>query len=105
VTPDGRAHTTRSVRICFPNRKIVYKQIGLPPLLTAHLGHWLFEENPEGLIASARHEATIKPSALSLLAPEATVQDARRYLRKVLSANSMSNLRIAKDLVERPAGA
>ncbi len=104
VTPDGRAHTTRSVRICFPNRKIVYKQIGLPPLLTAHLGHWLFEATPEGLIASARHEAAIKTSALAILKPDATVGDARRYLRRVLSANSLSNLRIAKQLVETPIG-
>jgi C7-C12 aromatase (ARO/CYC) len=102
-TPDGREHTTRSVRVCFPHTRIVYKQIKLPPLLDAHTGHWLFTPVPEGLIVSARHTATIKPSALHLLGPDATVKDARRYLRKVLSANSMGNLRLAKAFAEERA--
>ncbi len=103
LTPDGRAHTTRSVRICMAHHKIVYKQISLAPLLTAHRGHWLFEQTPEGVIATARHSATIKPAALDMLFPGATVQDARRYLRKVLSANSVSNLRFAKEYAEERA--
>jgi uncharacterized membrane protein len=103
LTPDKRAHTTRSVRICMPHHKIVYKQISLAPLLTAHRGHWLFEETPEGVIATARHTATIKRSALDLLFPGATVQDARNYLRKALSANSVSNLRFAKEYAEKLA--
>ncbi|HET6635348.1 MAG TPA: aromatase/cyclase [Streptomyces sp.] len=103
VTPDGRAHTTRSVRICLPHHKIVYKQISLAPLLTAHRGHWLFEETPEGVIATARHSATIKPAALDMLFPGATVRDARRYLRKVFSANSVANLRFAKEYAEERA--
>lgn len=100
LSPDGRAHTTRSVRICSPHHLIVYKQISLAPLLTAHTGHWLFTETPEGTVASARHTATINPAALDLLAPGATVQDARTYLRKALSANSVSNLRFAKEYAE-----
>ncbi|WP_399930702.1 aromatase/cyclase [Streptomyces kanamyceticus] len=100
LSPDGRAHTTRSVRVCTPFHKIVYKQISLAPLLTAHTGHWLFTETPEGVIASARHTATINPAALDMLAPGATVQDARRYLRKALSANSVANLRAAKEYAE-----
>ncbi|MDO0926688.1 aromatase/cyclase [Streptomyces sp. TG1A-8] len=103
LTPDGRAHTTRSVRVCMPHHKIVYKQISLAPLLTAHTGHWLFTETPEGIVASARHTATINPDALDLLFPGATVQDARAYLRKALSANSVSNLRFAKEYAEERA--
>jgi C7-C12 aromatase (ARO/CYC) len=104
-TQDGRPHTTRSVRVCFPHTKIVYKQIKLPPLLTAHTGHWLFTPVPEGIMVSARHTATIKPSALHLLRPDATVADARRYLRKQLAANSMGNLRLAKAFAEERADA
>ncbi|WHT23333.1 aromatase/cyclase [Crossiella sp. CA-258035] len=102
-TPDGVPHTTRSVRLCFPHHRIVYKQIRLPGLLDAHLGHWKFTETPEGVIASARHAATIKPSALSLLGEGTTVPDARRYLRRVLSTNSLSNLHIAKRYAEERA--
>jgi C7-C12 aromatase (ARO/CYC) len=104
-TPDGRSHTTRSVRLCFPPKKIVYKQIKLPALLDAHTGHWLFTPDRDGLIIEARHTAVIKPSALEILGPGTTVTDARRYLRRVLSANSMTNLRLAKQFAEERAHA
>lgn len=103
TTPDGAAHTTRSVRICFPHHKIVYKQIGLPKLLDAHTGHWLFTPTREGLIVESRHVAVIKPAALPVLGEGTTVEDARRYLRKVLSSNSMTNLRLSKEFAEEKA--
>jgi len=33
---DGSVHTTKSYRVCFPHRKIAYKQITLPALMTLH---------------------------------------------------------------------
>jgi len=102
-TPDGSSHTTRSVRIAVEPEIIVYKQTRLPALLDGHTGHWKFTRTPEGVIAAARHTATIKPSALGILGAGSTVQDARNYLRKVLSANSMSNLRLAKAYAEERA--
>jgi ribosome-associated toxin RatA of RatAB toxin-antitoxin module len=104
VTPEGRSHTTRSVRVCFPESLIVYKQIVLPPLLNAHTGHWKFTATREGMIAAAKHTATIKRSGLHLLGDGTTVLDARKYLRRVLSANSMANLRYAKEYAEQRAG-
>jgi Polyketide cyclase / dehydrase and lipid transport. len=104
TTPDGRAHTTRSVRVCLPYDLIVYKQVKTPPLLEAHTGHWRFTPTTEGLIVAARHTVTIDPTRLSLLGPDTTVHDARRYLRRVLSANSMTNLKLAKNYAEERAG-
>jgi C7-C12 aromatase (ARO/CYC) len=103
-TPDGSTHRTRSVRIAIEPHIIVYKQTELPALLDGHTGHWKFTQTPEGVIAEARHTATIKPSALHILGEGTTVQDARNYLRRVLSANSMSNLRLAKAYAEERAG-
>ena len=103
TTADGRAHTTRSVRVCLPYDLIVYKQVKTPPLLAAHTGHWRFVPTTEGVVVSARHTVTIDPSRLSLLGPDTSVQDARRYLRRVLSANSMTNLRLAKEYAEERA--
>jgi C7-C12 aromatase (ARO/CYC) len=100
VSPDGSEHTTRSVRICLPHKKIAYKQTQPPKSLYAHTGHWLFAETPEGVIVSARHTATIRPSGLHLFGEGTTVQDARKYLRRVLSSNSMGNLRLAKAYAE-----
>ncbi|KUL39532.1 aromatase/cyclase [Actinoplanes awajinensis] len=105
VSADGSEHTTRSVRICLPNRKIVYKQTQPPATMTAHAGHWMFTETPEGLILGARHTCTIRPDGLHLLGAGTTVAGARRYLRKVLSANSMGNLRLAKAYAEERAEA
>jgi len=105
TTSDGRAHTTRSVRVCLPHRKIVYKQILTPPLLAVHTGHWAFEQTGDGLVLGARHTVTIRPENLSLLGEGTTVADARDYLRRVLSANSMTNLRLAKSYAEERAGA
>lgn len=102
-TPDGVPHTTRSVRICLPGNKIVYKQIHLPALLDGHTGHWRFTPTREGVWLGARHTAVIKPSALSVLGEGTTVEDARRYLRKVLGTNSMGNLRFAKQHAEEQA--
>jgi C7-C12 aromatase (ARO/CYC) len=102
-TPDGVPHTTRSVRICLPGNKIVYKQIGLPALLDGHTGHWRFTPTREGVWLGARHTAVIKPSALRVLGEGTTVEDARRYLRKVLGTNSMGNLRFAKQHAEERA--
>jgi C7-C12 aromatase (ARO/CYC) len=103
TTPDGKAHTTRSVRVCLPHRLIVYKQLHVPPLLTAHTGHWRFVETPEGVVLSARHTVTLKREALSVLGPDTTVAQARRYARKVLGTNSMKNLQIAKAYAEERA--
>ncbi|MGW2524609.1 aromatase/cyclase [Streptomyces sp. NPDC001617] len=102
--PDGSTHTVRSVRICLPPNLIVYKQISLPAMLDAHTGHWRFTEAPEGVVAEARHTSTIKRSALPLLGGATTIGEARRYLRRLLSGNSMSNLRLAKTFAEERAG-
>lgn len=102
--PDGGTHTVRSVRICLPPNLIVYKQISLPAMLDAHTGHWRFTETREGVVGEARHSSTIKPSALSLLGSGTTIGEARRFLRRLLSGNSMSNLSLAKAFAEERAG-
>ncbi|MEU7146159.1 aromatase/cyclase [Nocardia sp. NPDC046473] len=102
--PDGSTHNTRSVRVCLPPDRIVYKQLQLPPLLDAHTGHWKFTETTEGVHAAVRHTVTIKPTALHLLGDGTTIIDARKYLRRELAANSMTNLRLAKSFAEELAG-
>ncbi len=104
TTSDGRPHTTRSVRVCLPYSVIVYKQLQPPPLLSVHTGHWRFTPTREGVIVGARHTVTINPERLDVLGAGATVEDARRYLRKVLSTNSMGNLRLAKGYAEEQRG-
>jgi hypothetical protein len=104
--PDGDVHTTRSVRICFPAHRIVYKQIQVPAILSAHTGEWTFVENAGVVRATSRHTAVIKPDAVTtVLGPDATVSLARERVRTALGTNSMSTLKLAKAHVEDGADA
>jgi len=105
VTKDGSAHTTKSIRVCFPGRKIVYKQTTLPILLSVHTGHWLFEATPEGCKLTSRHTAIIKPEAIAeVLGADATVQGAREYIQSALTANSRVTMEHAKAFADERKG-
>jgi ribosome-associated toxin RatA of RatAB toxin-antitoxin module len=101
-TKDGSVHTTTSVRICFPEDKIIYKQTVLPALMTVHTGRWLLEENAEGVTATSQHTVVIKPSAVaSVLGAGKTVADARNFVRTALSTNSLATLGHARSFAEQ----
>ncbi|MGW6984323.1 aromatase/cyclase [Streptomyces sp. NPDC054932] len=95
--PDGTLHTTRSVRVCLPPGRIVYKQTGLPALLTLHTGQWRFEENAEGVLATSQHTVVINEAAITAVLGEgAGIDEARSAVRKALGTNSLSTLAHAK---------
>ncbi|POX60183.1 cyclase [Streptomyces sp. Ru62] len=100
---DGSTHTTKSYRVTFPHHRIAYKQVTLPALLTLHTGLWTFEEGPEGTVASSQHTVTLNPDNLAVLGPDATVDDARAYVRGALSANSLATLGHARAYAEGKA--
>lgn len=94
---DGASHTTRSVRVCFPDELIVYKQTTPPALLTAHTGAWSFIDTPAGARVTARHSVAVRPSAISpALGAQATLADAKAFAREVLGANSRATLERVK---------
>jgi ribosome-associated toxin RatA of RatAB toxin-antitoxin module len=101
-SPEGDVHTTRSVRVCFPDERIVYKQTTTPKIMTAHTGQWLFRPVPEGVRAISRHTVVIDPDAVTdALGPDATVEDARAAVRHALGTNSLTTLNHAKEYVEQ----
>jgi aromatase len=97
-TKDGSVHTTRSVRVCKPHTTIVYKQVVLPALMTLHTGHWLIEELAgSGVSVTSRHTVKINTANIArVLGPDADVSTAQEFVRKALSGNSTSTLRVAK---------
>jgi aromatase len=103
-TKDGGTHTTKSVRVCFPHQKIVYKQITLPALMTLHTGCWTVVEDPAvdgGLSVTSQHTVVINPANIaSILGPDATVADARAFVHRALSGNSLATLGKAKEYAE-----
>jgi aromatase len=98
---DGSVHTTKSVRVCFPHSRIAYKQIEPPPLMTLHTGQWSLARQPSGVAATSRHTVAInEPNIAKILGDDATVADARAFVRTALSANSLTTLRHAKEYAE-----
>ncbi|MGH4011340.1 MAG: aromatase/cyclase [Pseudonocardiaceae bacterium] len=101
-TRDGSVHTTTSVRVCFPHRKIVYKQIVVPALMTVHTGYWLLAETDSGVRATSQHTVVLNPANITkMLGDGAGVEDARQFVRSALSANSLATLDHAKKYAER----
>ncbi|ALL85567.1 cyclase (plasmid) [Pseudonocardia sp. EC080619-01] len=99
---DGSVHTTKSIRVTFPHERIVYKQIRVPTLMTLHTGLWKFTEDTDGILASSRHDVMINEENIaSVLGPEAGMADARAYVQKALSTNSLATLDHARDYAEK----
>jgi aromatase len=101
LAPDGSVHTTRSYRVCFPHHRIAYKQVVLPALMTMHTGYWTFEDGPGGTTAAAQHTVVLNAESIpQILGADATVGQARAYVRNALSANSRATLGYAKEFSE-----
>lgn len=98
---DGSVHTTESVRVCFPEQLIVYKQTKVPPVMTAHSGRWILQERGGRTWVTARHTVTVNEAAVrDVLGPDGTVAEARRRIQHALSTNSSTTLRHAKAYAE-----
>ncbi|MGY1497617.1 aromatase/cyclase [Streptomyces sp. QTS52] len=99
---DGSTHTTASVRVCFTDERILYKQLVLPGLLTLHTGCWTLRRTEDGKVwAGSRHTIRIKPEAVvPVLGEGKTVRDAQEFVRGALGANSLATLRHAKAYAE-----
>ncbi|MET8830758.1 aromatase/cyclase [Streptomyces sp. NPDC004610] len=105
--PDGSVHTTVSGRVCERDRRIVYKQTTLPPVLQAHNGEWLFAETEPGTVrVTARHQVLLSPEGIAALPePPASLDAARAAVRAALGGNSRATMARARAFVEaaRPA--
>ncbi|HKS44419.1 MAG TPA: aromatase/cyclase [Amycolatopsis sp.] len=100
-TKDGSTHTTKSVRVCFPHREIVYKQITLPALMSLHTGYWRFWETDQGVTAVSQHTVVVAPENIAaVLGPEAGVEEAKKFVRNALGTNSLATLGKAKAYAE-----
>ncbi|MFF3847832.1 aromatase/cyclase [Streptomyces sp. NPDC002328] len=101
-TADGACHTTESVRVCFPEAGvIVYKQTATPALMHAHTGRWSVVADGSGLTVTSRHSVVLREEAIkTVLGEDATVEQARRYIRQALGRNSTATLNLAKQHAE-----
>jgi aromatase len=101
-TKDGSTHTTKSVRVCFPHQRIVYKQTTLPALMALHTGYWELREHENGVTAIAEHTVVINTDNIAkVLGPDADVAQAKEFVRNALGGNSRATLNHAKDYAEQ----
>jgi aromatase len=99
VTADGSSHTTSSIRVCAPGRRIVYKQTRPPAGLLGHAGGWLFDDRDDGgSLLTSRHMIMLDPAADHGGSPAA----ARAWFTEALRANSRTTMRYAKKFAEEP---
>ncbi|MFK0049487.1 aromatase/cyclase [Streptomyces sp. NPDC090741] len=102
VTADGSAHTTESVRVCFPAAgRIVYKQTRTPALMSAHTGVWTVTGGAYGSTVTSRHGVVLREEAIAgVLGASADLAAARRYVREALGRNSTATMTYAKQYAE-----
>lgn len=87
--------------MCFPSRRIVYKQTVLPTLLSLHTGAWTLVTDGSGVLAASRHTVVINTQNIAtVLGDRAGIDDAKEFVRKALSGNSTATLHHAKEYVE-----
>ncbi|XVQ14174.1 aromatase/cyclase [Spirillospora sp. CA-255316] len=98
---DGSVHTTRSVRVCFPYDRIVYKQLRVPPLLTLHTGVWTVEEEPGRTLVRSRHTVRVNEANIeTVLGAGADLGKAKSMVRSSIGGNSLATLNRAKRFAE-----
>jgi aromatase len=70
-------------------------------LLSLHTGYWTVRPDEAGVAASSQHTVTLQPANIAqVLGAEATMADARAYVRNALSTNSTATLNHAKQYAE-----
>lgn len=101
-TREGTLHHTRSVRICLPHHRIVYKQLIVPPIATVHNGQWTVRTAESGGVdVTSEHTVVIKEDGIAtVLGQGAGIEDARKFIQEALSHNSLATLNLAKEYVE-----
>ncbi|MFC8081168.1 aromatase/cyclase [Streptomyces sp. NPDC057307] len=103
---DGTSHLTRSIRLCFTDELIVYKQTTVPPPLLGHAGAWTLTPTASGTRVTARHHVALDPDALAArFGPGTSLRAAREKVRDLLGGNSRRTLERARAHAETAAGA
>ncbi|MFJ8957591.1 aromatase/cyclase [Streptomyces sp. NPDC102381] len=102
---DGTTHTTSSVRVCFPEHRIVYKQTVLPTAMAGHTGEWLIRDRGDGTVeVTSRHVVLIDTAGVAqALGERTTLEQARTVIRTALGKNSRTTLEHARAFAQERA--
>jgi uncharacterized membrane protein len=98
--PSGALHTTKQARVCFPNEKIMWRQLeGLPPLDEMLYGHMSFTPAPGGVLVRTGQTELLKPAGVAKRGW--TMDEAKQHVAEVRGGRNLDALRSAADYLQR----
>lgn len=101
--PSGAIHTTKQARVCFPNEKIMWRQLeGLPPLDDMLYGYMKFTQTPEGVLVRTGQTELLKPTGVAKRGW--TMDEAKGHVAEVRGGRNLDALKSAADFLRRRRG-
>ncbi|MFF7715699.1 SRPBCC family protein [Streptomyces sp. NPDC007988] len=98
--PSGALHTTKQARVCFPNEKIIWRQLeGLPPLDDMLYGYMYFEQTPEGVLVRTGQTELLKRNGVAKRGW--TVEEAKGHVAEVRGGRNLDSLKSAQEFLRR----
>ncbi|MEO3778532.1 SRPBCC family protein [Micromonospora sp. B11E3] len=98
--PSGAVHTTKQARVCFPNEKIIWRQLeGLPPLDDALYGYMLFTQTAEGVLVRTGQTELLKRNGVAKRGW--TVAEAKHHVAEVRGGRNLDSLKSAQEYLSR----
>jgi hypothetical protein len=92
------AHSSESVRLCFPHAgRIVWKQTATPVLMAGSVGEWSVLPDERGVTVTVRQSTVLREEHVTaVLGSGAGLPQARRYVRDALGDHCRTLLSLAK---------
>ncbi|WP_370942161.1 SRPBCC family protein [Amycolatopsis sp. cg5] len=101
--PSGAVHTTKQARVCFPNEKIMWRQLeGLPPLDDMLYGYMTFEQTADGVLVTTGQTELLKPNGVAKRGW--TMEEAKHHVAEVRGGRNLAALKSAQEYLQRRRG-
>lgn len=98
--PSGAIHTTKQARVCFPAKRIMWRQLeGLPPLDEMLYGHMTFTPTEDGVLVRTGQTELLKPAGVAKRGW--SMAEAKQHVAEVRGGRNLSALRSAAEYLAR----
>jgi ribosome-associated toxin RatA of RatAB toxin-antitoxin module len=98
--PSGAVHTTKQARVCFPNDRIMWRQLeGLPPLDEMLYGYMIFTQADDGVLVRTGQTELLKPNGVAKRGW--TLAEAKQHVAEVRGGRNLDALKSAADFLAR----
>ncbi|RKT55533.1 aromatase/cyclase [Saccharothrix australiensis] len=98
--PSGALHTTKQARVCFPNEKIMWRQLeGLPPLDEMLYGYMTFTRTPAGVEVRTGQTELLKPTGVAKRGW--SMDEAKQHVAEVRGGRNLDAIKSAEEFLRR----